>query len=383
MHSTEHEHMKILISGGGTGGHIFPAIAIANAIKSRVPNAEFLFVGALGRMEMEKVPQAGYTIIGLPVAGFQRGFSFEAIRKNVLFPFKLISSLLESLKIVKSFQPDIAIGVGGYASGPMLWAAQSKGIPTLIQEQNSFAGITNKILARKAKVICTAYSGMERFFPSEKIVLTGNPIRKDIQEAALLKLAAQVHFKLSAEKKTILVIGGSLGARTINQSIAAGVDAIRTADVQLIWQTGKTFYPTAAELCSQKGNGWGEAKAFDFIKEMNLAYAAADLVISRAGALSISELCVVGRAAILVPSPNVSEDHQTQNALALVQKNAAVLVRDQDAAQTLVPTALELIKNQEKRTALQQSIAPLGIANADERIADEVFKLLKSNKESI
>ncbi len=376
---SENRPYRIIISGGGTGGHIFPAVAIANALKAELPDVEILFVGAEGKMEMEKVPQAGYKIIGLTVAGFQRGFSLSNILKNVSFPFKLAGSLLEARKIIKNFKPDVAVGVGGYASGPVLWAAQSAGIPTLIQEQNSYAGVTNKLLASKAKKICVAYDGMEKFFPKNKILMTGNPVRQDVAEANMLGLAAMFHFKLSAERKTILVIGGSLGARTINESVAAGFEKIQAAGYQLIWQTGKTYFPKAQEVTRPlpNSNGWGEAKVFDFIKEMNLAYGAADVVISRAGALSISELCLVGKTAVLVPSPNVSEDHQTQNALALVRKEAALMVTDAEAREKLIDTVLALMADESQQSKLKTNIANLGKPDAAKTIANEVIQLIK------
>jgi UDP-N-acetylglucosamine--N-acetylmuramyl-(pentapeptide) pyrophosphoryl-undecaprenol N-acetylglucosamine transferase len=366
------ENCKIIISGGGTGGHIFPAVAIADAIKAKVPEAEILFVGANGRMEMEKVPAAGYKIMGLDIAGFQRKFTFS----NFLLPFKILSSLLKSRKIIKDFKPDLAIGVGGYASGPLLKMAQWQGIPTIIQEQNGFAGKTNKELAKKADKICVAYEGMEKFFPKSKIVITGNPVRKAIKDSILPKLSGSLHFKMADERKTVLVIGGSLGARTINESIAEGLEKLKKANIQLIWQTGKTFYPQARELTLQQGNGWGEPKAYDFISTMDLAYAAADVVISRAGALSVSELCCLGKAAILVPSPNVAEDHQTQNAMALVRKDAAILVKDVDAKDKLVNTLIELVNNEERLKALKSNSKLLAKPNADAEIAEIVIKLI-------
>ncbi|MFN8437897.1 MAG: undecaprenyldiphospho-muramoylpentapeptide beta-N-acetylglucosaminyltransferase [Cytophagales bacterium] len=368
----QHSTPKIIISGGGTGGHIFPAVAIADAIKAKLPEAEILFVGANGRMEMEKVPAAGYKIIGLDIAGFQRKFTFS----NLLLPFKILSSLLKSKSVIKEFKPDLAIGVGGYASGPLLKMAQWQGIPTLIQEQNGFAGKTNKELAKKADKICVAYDGMEKFFPKNKIVVTGNPVRKVIQNAVLPKLAGSLHYKMADDRKTVLVIGGSLGARTINESIAGGLEKLKQNNIQLIWQTGKSFYMQARELTLQQGNGWGEPKVFDFIATMDMAYAAADVVISRAGALSVSELCCLGKAAILVPSPNVAEDHQTQNAMALVRKDAAVLVKDSEAKEKLVDTLVELINNEQKLETLKTNIKQLAKPNADAEIADIALGLL-------
>lgn len=362
--------MKIIISGGGTGGHIFPAIAIANEIKNIRPDAEILFVGALGRMEMEKVPQNGYKIIGLPVAGFQRSFSLDSIKKNLLFPFKLVQSLLRANKIIKEFNPNVVIGTGGYASGPVLKAAQKAGIPTLIQEQNSYAGVTNKLLAKKAAKICVAYEGMEKYFPAEKLLYTGNPVRKDIQDAELLKLPGCTHFKLYPDVKTILVIGGSLGARTINKAIENGLQKLADAGLQLIWQTGKNYTVTSPAA---------QNKLFriqPFIYEMHWAYGCADVVISRAGALSISELCLVGKPAILVPSPNVAEDHQTQNAMALGKKDAAIVVADADAESKLVDTVLALVNDSEKIAAFRANIKALGKPQAAKTIAEEVMKLV-------
>ncbi len=359
--------MKIIISGGGTGGHIFPAIAIANQIKFRIPEVDILFVGAEARMEMEKVPQAGYEIIGLNVAGIQRQLNFKNIFKNLQFPFKLINSLLHAKKIIKNFKPDVVIGVGGYASGPILWCAQAKKIPTLIQEQNSFAGITNKLLGKKASKICIAYEDVAQYFPKEKIVLTGNPVRKDILDTEYLRLPALTFFKLHPNKKTILVIGGSLGARTINLSIEKDIQKIIEADYQLIWQTGKNFTTQIQHSA---------VKIHNFISEMHWAYAAADIIISRAGALSVSELCIIGKPAILVPSPNVSEDHQTKNAMALVHKNAAILVKDNEASEKLVNTALNLLRDAEKCRNLTINLKQLAKPKATEEIVDEILKLI-------
>ncbi|MFN0050220.1 MAG: undecaprenyldiphospho-muramoylpentapeptide beta-N-acetylglucosaminyltransferase [Cytophagales bacterium] len=363
------KQLKIIISGGGTGGHIFPAIAIANELKLRNPETEILFVGAEGRMEMEKVPQAGYKIIGLNVAGIQRQLNLKNIIKNLQFPFKLIDSLVQARKIIKEFKPNVVIGVGGYASGPILWAAQGKKIPTLIQEQNSFAGITNKILGKKANKICIAYEDVAQYFPKEKIVLTGNPVRKDILHADLLRLPAMLNFKLSAEKKTILVIGGSLGARTINQAIENDINKLIDSGYQLVWQTGKNFDSTKIKYN-------GSFFVSPFIKEMHWAYAAADVIISRAGALSVSELCIIGKPVILVPSPNVSEDHQTKNAMALVNKDAAILVKDADAKGTLVDKVLELLKDESQCDKLSANIKMLEKPKATEEIVDEVLKMI-------
>lgn len=364
------ENFKIIISGGGTGGHIFPAVAIANALKATHPSCEILFVGALGKMEMQKVPAAGYKIIGLPIAGIQRRLT----AKNLLFPFKLANSLLQARKIVKDFKPNVAVGVGGYASGPLLFAATSAGIPALVQEQNSYAGLTNKWLAKKASKICVAYEGMEKFFPSNKIIFTGNPVRQDISVNEVKRTEGIDFFHLNNTKKTILVIGGSLGARTINESIAASIEKIVKADVQLVWQTGKGFYEQALE--AQKKYP-AQVKVFDFINKMDLAYSIADVVVSRAGALSVSELCLVGKASILVPSPNVAEDHQTKNAMALVNKNAAILVKDNMAKEILVDAAMNLLGDESKKQELSTNIKKLAKPDAAKIIANEVMSLIK------
>ncbi len=361
------QNPKIIISGGGTGGHIFPAIAIANALKAKNPQCEILFVGALGRMEMEKVPAAGYKIEGLNIAGLQRSLS----PKNLSFPFKVVGSLLQARKIINEFKPDVAVGVGGYASGPLLFVASLMGIPSLIQEQNSFGGITNKILGKKAKKICVAYSGMEKFFPKESILLTGNPVRQDILNLTGKKEIGIEKFGLNTYKPTLLVVGGSLGAKTINESLYEGLDRLEVAGIQVIWQTGKLFYEKAKSKANENVN------VFDFIKEMDLAYSVADLVVSRAGASSISELCIVAKPTILVPSPNVSEDHQTHNALALTTKQAALLVKDSDAKQTLVDTAIRLAKDSAKMNLLSENIAKLALPNSAGIIAEEVLKLIK------
>jgi UDP-N-acetylglucosamine--N-acetylmuramyl-(pentapeptide) pyrophosphoryl-undecaprenol N-acetylglucosamine transferase len=362
---------RIIISGGGTGGHIYPAVAIANQIKAVSPESEILFVGAEGRMEMTRVPEAGYKIIGLWISGLQRRLTMD----NLSFPLKVISSVRKSHQIIKNFAPDAVVGVGGYASGPLLYAATTKGIPSLIQEQNSYAGITNKLLAKRVQKICVAYPGMEKFFPASKLVLTGNPVRQDIMEVQQKRRQALLHFGLTSEKKTILVIGGSLGARTINQSIATGLSSIAEAGYQLIWQTGKAFYPEAKAMeDSYTAQG---LRAFDFIRRMDLAYAAADIVISRAGALSISELCLAAKPAILVPSPNVAEDHQTKNAMALVQQHAALFVRDADAQQQLVPTALHLAADDKEQKKLSANILQMARPNAAVDIVNELLTIIK------
>ena len=365
------KQFRVIISGGGTGGHIFPAISIANTIRSRFPDTEILFVGAEDRMEMEKVPAAGYKIIGLPVSGFDRSNLF----KNIKVVGRLIKSLSLAKKTIREFKPDIAVGVGGYASGPTLWSAASLGIPTLIQEQNSYAGVTNKLLAKKTRKICVAYDGMERFFPADKLVITGNPIREDLAAAKEKREEALAYFDLTKEKKTILIVGGSLGARTINQSVQSGLEKLLDADVQVIWQTGKYYYSKAKDfLKAHQGRPvWCSA----FINRMDYAYAAADLVISRAGASSISELCLLEKPVVLVPSPNVAEDHQTKNAMALVNKDAAVMVRDSEANAELVATALELIQNEEKLQSLSKNIAQLAERNSAQRIVDEIVKIIE------
>ncbi|WP_337041619.1 undecaprenyldiphospho-muramoylpentapeptide beta-N-acetylglucosaminyltransferase [Emticicia sp. 17c] len=361
---------KIIISGGGTGGHIYPAVAIANELKAKDPDVEILFVGAEGKMEMEKVPKAGYQIIGLPIAGINR----SNMLANIGLPFKLIKSLWKTYKVIKGFKPDIAIGVGGYASGPTLIMANFLGVPTLIQEQNSFAGVTNKSLAKKARKICVAYPNMERFFPKEKIVLTGNPVRKDIIETASKREQALKHFGLDPERKTLLIIGGSQGAKTINESIAAGLNDLIANDLQVVWQTGKLFIEqakAAVEALQTK-----RVFVSDFIYEMDLAYAAADLVVSRAGALSVSELCLAAKPSILVPFPAAAEDHQTANALSLVNANAAWLVKDAEARTILVDKVVELAANPKAMDDLSKNIHQLGKPYAGREIAEEVINLI-------
>ncbi|WP_295793298.1 undecaprenyldiphospho-muramoylpentapeptide beta-N-acetylglucosaminyltransferase [Mucilaginibacter sp.] len=362
---------RIIISGGGTGGHIFPAIAIANALKAIDPATEILFVGAAGRMEMEKVPAAGYKIIGLEIQGIQR----KSIWKNIMFPVKLMLSVRRSVDIIKDFKPDAVVGVGGYASGPLLYAASVRKIPYLIQEQNSYAGITNKWLGKHAKKICVAFDGMEKFFPADRIIKTGNPIRKDSVNIAGKQMQALELFKLSAFKKTILVTGGSLGAGTLNKSIMAGLAKLIDADVQVIWQTGKFYYKGIIEKLVESINP--NIKVLEFLNRMDLAYAAADVIISRAGAGTIAELYMVKKPVILVPSPNVAEDHQTKNALALVQEHAAVFIPDRDAEEKLVDKAIELLNDKDLQKKLSTNIAKMAMPNADEVIAREVFKMIK------
>jgi UDP-N-acetylglucosamine--N-acetylmuramyl-(pentapeptide) pyrophosphoryl-undecaprenol N-acetylglucosamine transferase len=362
---------RVIISGGGTGGHIFPAIAIANALKKIDSQTEILFVGAKGRMEMEKVPAAGYKIIGLDISGFQR----SSLLKNIFLPVKVLKSVLKARSIIKDFKPDVAVGVGGYASGPLLYAASQMNIPYLIQEQNSYAGITNKWLGKNAKIICVAFQGMEKFFPENKILLTGNPIRKDAVDIENKRFEAAELLSLSPHKKTILVTGGSLGSATLNKSVLAAIDKIIDADVQLIWQTGNYYFQSITEQL--KGKEHANIKVLEFLHRMDLAYAACDLVISRAGAGTIAELCVVKKPVILVPSPNVAEDHQTKNAMALVQKNAALMVTDALAELELIDQALLLLNNKEKCDELSMQIGKMELPHADEIIAKEVFKLAK------
>ena len=367
--------MKYLISGGGTGGHIFPAVSIANALREADPNCEILFVGALGRMEMERVPQAGYPIVGLPVKGFNRSQPW----KNICVVIDLIRSMCQARKIVRDFRPDVGIGVGGYASGAAMKVAAKMGVPILLQEQNGFAGVTNKLLKEDAKKICVAYEGMERFFPKDKIILTGNPVRQSLtsgtKEDALRYFNEAFGVNFTAARKTLLIIGGSLGARTINQSITAHIKELADSGIQVIWQTGKNYFldckmslealPHDTIICT------------DFVSQMPLAYALADLVISRAGASSISELCLLGKPSILVPSPNVAEDHQTHNAMALVKKDAAVLVKDIDAQDVLITNALTLIQDNDQLASLHKNILTLALPDSARLIADEVMKLAK------
>ncbi|MBN8679668.1 MAG: undecaprenyldiphospho-muramoylpentapeptide beta-N-acetylglucosaminyltransferase [Chitinophagales bacterium] len=364
------ENLKIMITGGGTGGHIFPAIAIADAIKKLHPEASFLFVGATGKMEMERVPKAGYAIEGLPVAGFQRSMSL----KNLSFPFKLLKSLWRARSIVKRFQPDVVIGTGGYASGPIMRAAQRSGIPTLIQEQNSYAGVTNKILGRRARKICVAYDHMEQFFPADRIVFTGNPVRSDILHLEGKREEGIRHYNLDPNKKTLVVIGGSLGARTLNNAMRDNVEFFeQNPDIQVIWQCGKFYeYEYSAMETAKLPN----VQCLAFIDRMDLLYATADVIVSRAGALSISELCLVGKPVILVPSPNVAEDHQTKNALALVEKGAARLVRDADAGEKLLQEVNLILESEALAFSLGESIRQMGRPNAAEAIAREALKMI-------
>ena len=364
--------LRVIISGGGTGGHIFPAVSIANAVKALRPDAKILFVGALGRMEMQRVPAAGYEIIGLPIQGFDR----KNLLKNFKVLYKIWKSLRMAKKIIKDFRPEVAVGVGGYASGPTLNMAAAKGIPCLLQEQNSYAGVTNKLLAKKAAKICVAYEGMERFFPAEKIMMTGNPVRQQLLDTTISHEDAVRSFGFAPTKKVVLIVGGSLGARTLNESVLQHLDQIRQSDVQFIWQTGK-FY--SAEISERlKGQDIPNLTVTDFISDMGVAYKAADLVVSRAGAGSISEFCLLGKPVILVPSPNVAEDHQTKNAMALVNKAAALYVKDAEADKILLPLAIDTAKDDAKLQSLHENILKMALPDSADIIAKEVIKLAHS-----
>ncbi|MFD2786643.1 undecaprenyldiphospho-muramoylpentapeptide beta-N-acetylglucosaminyltransferase [Hymenobacter rubripertinctus] len=360
--------MKLIISGGGTGGHIFPAVAIANEVRRRHPDAEILFVGANGRMEMTRVPEAGYNIVGLDIAGLQRSFT----PKNLLFPLKVMRAVRKAGKIINEFRPDAVVGVGGYASAPVLLAATSRAIPALIQEQNSYAGLVNKLLAKRVQRICVAYEGMAKFFPADRLVLTGNPVRTEIADGQ--RAEARAFFGLDERRPVLLVIGGSLGARTLNQATAAALPRLQAAGVQLLWQTGKLYFPEAdKQAVPFAADG---LHAHEFVHRMDLAYAAADVVVSRAGALSVSELCLTGKPSILVPSPNVAEDHQTKNALALTTKDAALLVRDAQATTTLYDQALALLQDPARQQQLSANIRALARPQATATIVDELLKLI-------
>ena len=360
---------RIIIAGGGTGGHIFPAIAIANALRRKDPTVTILFVGANGKMEMEKVPQAGYEIIGLDIAGFNRSSLF----KNLSLPFKILKSMGQASKVLNDFNPDVVVGVGGYASFPMLRIEQKIGIPTLIQEQNSYAGKTNKLLGKKAARICVAYDGMEKFFPAHKIKKTGNPVRESIEQINISRSEGLKHFSMQEDKITLLVVGGSLGAKSVNESIEKHIDKLLKNNIQLIWQTGKNYVHRAAELAVDHSAVWVN----DFIVQMEYAYAAADLVVSRAGALAIAELCVVKKPVLFVPFPHAAEDHQTVNALSLVNKNAALMVPDSEAMDKVVPMIIELSKDEKRQMELKENIGKLAMVKADELIAEEVLSLIK------
>ncbi|MCQ2133537.1 MAG: undecaprenyldiphospho-muramoylpentapeptide beta-N-acetylglucosaminyltransferase [Bacteroidales bacterium] len=382
----EYRPLRIIISGGGTGGHIFPAISIANKLKELNPESEILFVGAEGKMEMEKVPAAGYRIEGLPIVGLQRQLNMKNIINDIQVPFKVCSSLNKARKLIKSFKPDIAIGVGGYASAPLLWTAQQMGVPTLIQEQNGFAGLANKVLGKKAGSICVAYEGMERFFPADRIVMTGNPIRKEIVPAkAEAILEGLDYYSLNPDKKHIFIVGGSLGSGTLNKSMKKWITegCIGGENVEIIWQCGR-YYKAGIDAFMEdaraKGIGGKNLESihhFDFIARMDLAYAVADIVISRSGASTVSELCAAQKAAIFVPSPNVAEDHQTHNAMALVRKDAALMVKDAEAEEKLMASALYLLKDNRKVLTMQKNIAALALPDAALTIAQEAYKLVK------
>ncbi len=360
---------RVVISGGGTGGHIFPAIAIANEIKAQYPDCEFLFIGANGKMEMEKVPQAGYKIVGLDVAGLKRSLS----PKNILILFKFLRSSSKAKKIIKNFNPDVAIGVGGYASAPTLKAAAKLGITTIVQEQNSFAGLTNKMLGKNAKKVCVAYEGMERFFDKNKIEITGNPVRSNVVQIDGKREQALKHFNLDANKKTLLILGGSLGARTINQSVQNEIDRWGEANIQILWQCGK-FYAEDLQAF-MKANPKDHVKLHPFIMEMDLAYAAADMIVSRAGAISVSEICIIGKPAVFVPSPNVAEDHQTKNAMALVKNDAAIMVTDADAPTKLGTTVVDLLNDESQCKLLSEKISAMGKPNATK----DIVKIIESS----
>ena len=369
------DELRVIISGGGTGGHIFPAVSIANAIKAMHPDAKILFVGALGRMEMQRVPAAGYEIKGLPIQGFDR----KNLLKNVKVLYKIWKSQRMAKNIIKEFRPQVAVGVGGYASGPTLNKAAAMGIPCLIQEQNSYAGVTNKLLAKKAAKICVAYEGMERFFPADKILLTGNPVRQQLLENTQTKAEALLSFGLDATKKTILIVGGSLGARTVNESVLKHLDVIRQSDVQFIWQTGKYYHAQITEQLAKEPKV-DNLVVTDFISDMGAAYKAADLVVSRAGAGSISEFCLLGKPVILVPSPNVAEDHQTKNALALVNKDAALYVKDVEAPALLIPLAIDTVQDDAKLKSLSENILKMALPASAEIIAKEVLTLANQKR---
>ncbi|ADF54114.1 undecaprenyldiphospho-muramoylpentapeptide beta-N-acetylglucosaminyltransferase [Zunongwangia profunda] len=358
--------LRIILSGGGTGGHIYPAIAIADEVKRRYPDAQIKFVGAQDKMEMEKVPQAGYEIEGLWISGLQRKLTL----KNLMFPFKLISSIRKSQRIIKDFKPNVAVGTGGFASGPLLHVANKQKIPTLLQEQNSFPGITNKILAKKANIICAAYDEVKRFFPQEKVKKTGNPVRQDLLNIDTKREEAQQFFKLDADKKTVLVLGGSLGARRVNQLIAEYADKLKKEDIQLIWQCGKLYYE------DYKSYTEGTVQVHQFLNRMDLAYAAADVIISRAGAGSVSELCIVGKPVIFIPSPNVAEDHQTKNAMAVTKNEAAITIAETQLEEKFESAFFDLLENQSKQKELSRNIKKMALPNATSSIVDEIEKLI-------
>lgn len=365
------EPTRIIISGGGTGGHIFPAISIANALRRIEPGCDILFVGATGRMEMEKVPAAGYKIVGLNISGIQRG----SIAKNLTLPFKMLGSLRKAMQLIDDFKPDVVVGVGGYASAPVLFAASLKSVPYLIQEQNSYAGITNKWLGKKAAKVCVAFDGMEQFFPSATLLKTGNPVRKDVVDIFNKHYAGAELLQLDPLKKTILVTGGSLGAGTLNKSVEKHISKLIREDVQLVWQTGKYYYKGIIERLGP--NFHPNVRILEFLNKMDMAYAAADVIISRAGAGTIAELCIIKKPVILVPSPNVAEDHQTKNALALVKNNAAILITDRSAEDALIVEALNLLRDEDRSKSLSENIGKMALPDADNIIAKQVFNLAR------
>lgn len=373
MHLNQNKHIRIIISGGGTGGHVFPAIAIANALKRRVGMLNILFVGAKGKMEMEKVPEAGYRIIGLNIAGIQRRLTL----KNFAVPFKLMGSLLKAKRIIKRYKPDVVIGVGGYASGPVLRVATKRKIPTLIQEQNSFPGLTNRILGKKVNKICVAYSGMEKYFPTEKIYLTGNPVRQEIQNIEGKREKALEYFGLNPDQKVLLIVGGSQGALSINEGIKNSLELLAQNNIQVIWQTGKYFHPVANKAVENHRDK--NIEAYEFISAMDLGYAAADVIVSRAGAIAVSEISLVNKPAILIPLPTAAEDHQTKNAISLVNHNAAILVKDSEARTNLGKVVLDLINDEEKQNKIKQNLAGLAFKNSADKIASVIISLIKEN----
>ncbi|MCD6062307.1 MAG: UDP-N-acetylglucosamine--N-acetylmuramyl-(pentapeptide) pyrophosphoryl-undecaprenol [Flavipsychrobacter sp.] len=360
--------MRVIIAGGGTGGHIFPAVAIAHALQRLQPDTELLFVGALGKMEMEKVPQEGFKIVGLDIAGFNR----SNMLKNLALPFKILKSHLKAKSIIKEFKPNAVVGVGGFASFPVLNAAQSMGIPTLVQEQNSYAGKSNKILGKKARAVCVAYEHMEKFFPADKLILTGNPVRKNISGSTVSKSEAQAFFGLNPNRKTILIVGGSLGAKSINEAIDAGLAELTKENVQLVWQTGKPYFEAAQKAAAPYGD---KIKVFEFIREMDKAYAAADMIVSRAGALAIAEMCIAAKPVIFVPYPYAAEDHQTSNAMALVEHNAAQMVKDNETKTELVKKIKNLLHNASVQEIMKESLKKMAIKDADERIAAKIIEI--------
>ncbi len=372
MRMQRYKKIKVIISGGGTGGHVFPAISIANALHQKIQEAEILFVGAKKKLEMKKVPEAGFKIIGLNIAGFQRGFYW----KNLLLPFKIIDSLIKAKKIINEFNPDVVVGVGGYASGPILKIATAKKIPTVIQEQNSYPGITNRMLAAKVDKICVAHNGMDKYFPKDKIYLTGNPVRKDVVDLDGKRNAALTYFKLKPDRQTVLIVGGSLGAKSINEAIYGNLEMLVNNNIQLIWQTGRLFFAKASSLTLK----YEQVKVYDFINHMDMAYAAADVVVSRAGAIAISEISAVKKPAIFVPSPNVAEDHQTKNALSLVNYKAALLVNDNNANNELGETIVNLVNDKHLQEKLIKNISGLGFLNAADRIAELIINTSKNNQ---